>query len=335
MSQAVLELVDLPRVLDQPHLGGDAREVGVGRLVGRDQGVDARVDAALHAGLAGAGQRLRQVVEVAHLDAERGGDLVRGRPAAGPQLAVLAVAEELVGVALRARSGVEDGLAVVDDEDRVGGLVAGEVGVRGVRAEAVVGVVGADLVAAGRQHQTLAGEQLGEPAPALGGVRRHGMRRQVELALAPALAHELGVGLGNGGIVGLGVELLGLVVSRRPPGGCARSRPSLYACARHTKRGLGALPDRLPGMAGRPRNSVAFTVVVTVLSVVGALVHDPRHRPLGSPGVTRPGHRAGRPAGGSAGRLLPVAGPLRARAEGAAGDRPGVGRLRRDRRARW
>ena len=41
--------------------------------------------------------------------------------------------------------------------------------------------------------------------------------------------------------------------------------------ARFAKRARGELPDRLPAVAGRPRNSIAFTVVVTVLSVLGAL----------------------------------------------------------------
>ena len=101
-----------------------------------------RRHAAVHAGLAGRRRARRQVVDVADLEAERGGDLVQRRAAAGPQLAVLAVAEELVGVARRARARVEHGLAVVDDQHGVAGLVAGEVGVRGVGAEAVVGVVG-------------------------------------------------------------------------------------------------------------------------------------------------------------------------------------------------
>ena len=115
----------------------------------------------------------RQVVDVAHLEAEGVGDLLQRRTAAGPQLAVLPVAEELVGVARGARTGVEDGLAVVDHQHGVAGLVAGEVGVRGVGAEAVVGVVGAHLVGAGREHQPLARERLGELRAAL---RPHGRR---------------------------------------------------------------------------------------------------------------------------------------------------------------
>ncbi len=90
------------------------------------------------------------------------------RAATGPQLAVLPVAEELVGVSLGAGAGVEDGLAVLDDEHGVAGLVAAEVGVGGVGAEPVVGVVGTHLVGAGREHQPLARERLREPS---GGAR--------------------------------------------------------------------------------------------------------------------------------------------------------------------
>ena len=58
---------------------------------------------------------------------------------------------------------VEDRLAVLEHEHRVAGLVAGQVRVRGLRAEPVVGVVGAHLEGAGRDHEPLAGEQVGEP----------------------------------------------------------------------------------------------------------------------------------------------------------------------------
>ncbi len=201
-----LELVDLPGVLDQTHLGDDAGEVGVMGLVGVDQLVDGRGDASVHAGLARPRELGGQGVDVPHLETQRRGDLVQRGPAADPQLAVLPVAEELVGGALRARAGVEDALAVVDDEYGVAGEVAREVGVRGVGAEAVVGVVGPHLETAGRQHEALAREGLGQPLPPGRGVRRDGVRRQVQLAVAPALAHEGGVGLGDGRVVRLGVQ---------------------------------------------------------------------------------------------------------------------------------
>ena len=107
---------------------------------------------------------------------ERVGDLLQRRSAADPQLAVHAVAEELVGVAGGARPGVEHRLAVVDHQHRVGGLVAGEVGVGGVGPEAVVGVVGPHLEGAGREHQPLARERLGELAAPRRGVVGDGMR---------------------------------------------------------------------------------------------------------------------------------------------------------------
>ena len=161
----LLELPDLPLVLDQAQLVGDAGEVlvAVVRL----------------AGLAVVVER-RQVLDVADLDAEGVGDLLQRRAAAGPQLAVLPVAEELVGVALGAGPGVEHRLAVLDDQDRVAGLVAGEVGVGGVGPEAVVGVVRAHLVGAGRQHQPVVGERLGELRAARGGPVGHRVPRHVE-----------------------------------------------------------------------------------------------------------------------------------------------------------
>ena len=182
----------------------------------------------------------RQVLDVAHLDAERVGDLLRRRAAPGPQLAVLAVAEELVGVALGARAGVEHGLAVVDDQHGVGGLVAGEVGVGGVGAEAVVGVVGAHLVGAGRQHEALAGERLGQLRAAGGGPVGDGVARQLQVAVAPALAHEGGVGGGHGGVVRLGLRL----------GRCGGGRQGSRRGSRQSARSRGHCTPRRAARAG-------------------------------------------------------------------------------------
>jgi hypothetical protein len=201
-----LELGDLPVVLDQPHLGDHPGEVGVAGLVGRHDPVDVAGDAAVDPGLAGAAEVGGEAVDVAHLEPQGVRDLLQGRAAAHPELAVLAVAEELVGGALRSRPGVEHALAVLDDQDGVAGLVAAEVGVGGVGPEAVVGVVGPHLEASGRQHQALPWEGLGEPLPASRGVRRDRVRRQVELAVTPALAHELRVGLRDGRVVRLGLQ---------------------------------------------------------------------------------------------------------------------------------
>ncbi len=205
-----LELGDLPVVLDQPRLADHAREVLVQRGVGGDHPVDAGRDAAQHAGLGRPVGRegVLEPVDVAALDAEGRRELVQGGAAPDPELAVLAVAEELVGLARGARPRVEDGLAVLDHQDRVAGLVAAEVGVRGVGAEAVVGVVGAHLEGAGRQHQPLAGEHRRQPRAALGGPVGHRLAGQVELTVAPAGAHEGGVGLRYGGVVLLGLRLV-------------------------------------------------------------------------------------------------------------------------------
>ena len=222
-----LELGDLPRVLDQAELGEHPGEVGVAGVVAGDEGVDARVDAAEHPCLRGAPSRSGELVEVAGLQAEGVGDLPQRRAAADPQLAVLPVAEELVGVARAARPRVEHGLAVLDDQDRVAGLVAAEVGVRRLGAEAVVGVVGADLEAAGGHDEPLARELLGQPLAA--GARPLGdrVRRQVELAVAPAGAHERGVGLGHRRVVALGVKLFvsASVTAHSTSGASLRCRP--------------------------------------------------------------------------------------------------------------
>lgn len=80
-----------------------------------------------------------------------------------------------------------------EDEERVLGLVAGEVDVLGGRAERVVRVVGADLEIAGRDYQTLAGEAGGEGGAALGGVGGLLDRAQVlQLGVGPPRGHQLG-----------------------------------------------------------------------------------------------------------------------------------------------
>ena len=81
-------------------------------------------------------------------------------------------------------------------------------------------------------------------------------------------------------------------------------------------------------MPARRRESVAFTVV-TVLCCSARPMRD--HRPSGAP-VPGPGHPARGCAGRPADRLLHLAGPLRARAEVAAGRWAAVGNVRRHRR---
>ena len=84
------------------------------------------------------------------------------RAPAGPQLAVRRSRKNSSVCRGRARPGVEHRLAVLDHQHRVAGLVAGQVHVRGVRPEPVVGVVGAHLELAGRDDQPLARERVGQ-----------------------------------------------------------------------------------------------------------------------------------------------------------------------------
>src|SRR5690349_18858012 len=83
------------------------RAKSVARLVARDLAVHPGVDAAQHPGLDGVAEDGGELVDVAGGDTERCRDLAEGGPATDPQLAVLAVAEELVGVPRAARSCVQ------------------------------------------------------------------------------------------------------------------------------------------------------------------------------------------------------------------------------------
>ncbi len=313
--------------------------------------------------LAEARSRLGQLVEVAHRRARARRDLAQRRAAAGPQLAVLPVPEELVGLARGARPRVEHRLAVLDDEHRVAGLVAGQVGVRGVRPEAVVGVVGAHLEAAGRDDQPLAGEGSASRARRRGRPGGHGVRRQVELAVAPARAHEGGVGLGHGLVVALGAggrvgvvlgngRCVGVVVAHavtvrraeprcrrqlapwRPPIGSARmtGAAEFRAAARRRRPSLPPVPAGAAPSAAPPRQPSCSPSLVTL-----ALLARRRGDGPGAARQQRP-ERA-RQSGwcsrllpvGPAGRLLPLARPLRARAGAAARARVRLGRPRRHR----
>ena len=276
-----------------------------------------------------------------HLEPQRVRDLPQRRATPDPQLAVHAVPEELVAVAARARPGVEHGLAVLDDQDGVAGLVAAVVGVRGVGPEAVLGVVGTHLERARGQDQALAGEHRGERgAPAGRGVGDR-VPGQVEVGAAPALPHELRVRLRHGRVVRLRVQVLGQrLPALRGRGVECRLVAGVAAHPARVRRSgaPGPAPVTLLRMDGATatgqvkvrRDSRAFTVVVGVLVV-------PRRHPDAARGrhLQRPRHHArrdgpGRRAGGPAGALLPVARPLRARAAPAAPHGSAVGRLRRD-----
>ena len=254
-----LQLAQLPLVLDETQLGEDAGEVAVAAGVPGDEGVDASIDPAQHAGLGRAAQTALELVEVAGLDAERVRDLLQGGAAPCPELAVLPVPEELVGLARAARPGVEHGLAALDHQHGVAGLVAAEVGVRGLGAEAEVGVVRAHLEAARRDRPAARGGTPRRAAPTGLGPGRDRVCREVELALAPAGAHEGGVGLGHGRVVALRHRLVTL--------GWRRSRGCPW---RQLTRPLYVRGSRYATRMQR-RRSAAFTIVVTLVMFVGAI----------------------------------------------------------------
>ena len=192
MSQASWSCGDLPLVLDQPHLG-DARgrsrasRALVGRRPARSTG---RRHAAEHPGLAGAARarassssmwRTSRPERVARSPSATGAGRPTARRTAGRGRTRRSRASERgpgVEHATRRPSMTQHGVA---------GLVAGEVGVGGVGAEPVVGVVGAHLVAARRAAPAA---RRGRSRPAGPGARRHGSATgcagEVELAVAPA-----------------------------------------------------------------------------------------------------------------------------------------------------
>ena len=116
--------------------------------------------------------------------------------------------------------------------------------------------------------------------------------------------------------------------------GCAVSGVVSSVTRPTLRRGIGppATCGYASAMLQTRRNSIAFTVVVTVLVCLGALPILVIIALSGAPKSMVLATGAGRAAGGPAGGRLPVAGPLRARAEEAARVRPALGRLRRDRR---
>ena len=128
-------------------------EVLVEGLVGGHHRVHRGREPAQHPGL-GAAVAVRPSSSSSmwrHSMPERGRDLVERGAAPDPQLAVLPVAEELVGVARRARPRVERRTRRPRSTSTASLVwLPAEVGVRGVGAEPVVGVVGADLVASRR-----------------------------------------------------------------------------------------------------------------------------------------------------------------------------------------
>ena len=210
--------------------------------VGGDHPVDRRRHAAVHAGLAGAATGRPASWSMWRTgEAEGRRHLAQGGALADPQRAVLAVAEELVGVAAR----------------RAGGRRARP---RRRRSPARRRWSGCRRSRRGRCRRG-SGSRCRRSAPcsrrraapaarrgtsrrgacaAGGGVRRDRVPRQVGLAVAPARAHEGGVRLGDGGVVRLGREL--------DPGVPGRSR----AWSRRSPASLYAARARRPGGARLP-----------------------------------------------------------------------------------
>ncbi len=213
-----LQLFDLPGVLDQAQLGEDGGEFAVLAGGGAPPGglvhlcVGAGQDAG---GRLWAGEQLGQVVEVFGAYSGEPGGFGEVGAGADPELAVAAVAVELAAVARGSGAQVEDGFVAFgacrfEDEDVVGLVLAGESGepdVRAVRAEAVVQVVAADLEAAGRDDQPLAGEGGAEAGAAAGeAVVAGDAEVGGEGGGGPAGAHEGGEGGGDREVVAPGVE---------------------------------------------------------------------------------------------------------------------------------
>jgi hypothetical protein len=203
----LLQLRDLPLVLDQLELGEELGQLAVAAhrgigLVGEDGAVDVRVQAAQHPGTSGGalGEGAAEFRVRRGLDAQLGRLLGQRVRAADPQLAV-AAAEERVGVLgialVRVEHRVVTGTARAQHEHAVRVAVAGQVDEVAARPECVVGVVGPHLLVAGRDDQRLAGERLGQRRAPLGVVRRLRTRRDRERVLAPAAAHELQERLGK------------------------------------------------------------------------------------------------------------------------------------------
>lgn len=140
-------------------------------------------------------ERLGQLPYVLAGDAEQRLGLVQAVAPADPQLAH-AVEPELAVLTVGAGQPVDRRLVAVlrglQDQDAVVGLVAGEVDVLRRGAEVVLGVVGAGLQVARRDHQPLAGEARGQCGAAAGGVRGLLDRLQVaQLGVGPAALHVL------------------------------------------------------------------------------------------------------------------------------------------------
>ncbi len=247
-----------------------------------------------------------ELVDVAGGEAELELEVLDGRARPDPELAVARVGEELVGVAVGERAEVQDGLvagalAVVagdglEDEDGVGlavGAEAGEPGEGGVRAEHVVGVVAADLEAAGGHDDALLrvrGAQHGTP---LGGPRGGGgLLGGGGDPRGPVLAHEGAelVGGRPGAVVGL---LLLFTHPAMLPRGPGVSRATPLSCRFATGGGPGEGGGMGRHTAPRRRGPLVVTgATAGLLTAPASSSASPRARhPRSRPSCERPGRR--------------------------------------------
>src|SRR5690606_2334192 len=209
-GDGLLQLADLEIVLDEPHLGEDGGELGILPGARLDRLVDALGKAAQHADARAlqACQILGELGEPAALvHRESSPALLHPEPGSNPELALVAIEEE--GLVAAAGVGLDEEDVLVpllafglEDEDAVGLRVPGEVVEVAARTEAVVGVVGADLLVPGGDHEILAWKALGEgPTPRVE-VLRAPDRCDPSLPLRfPVLEHELAEGVRRSGVV--------------------------------------------------------------------------------------------------------------------------------------
>ncbi len=271
--------------------------------------------------------------------------LQRGTPAR-PQLAVHAVAEELVGVARRPRARVQHRLAVLDHEHGVAGLVARTGGCARSTAGTGSRCRWSAPCSCRRAPPAARRGSLGQPLAARCAAQSAtGCGGEVELAVAPAGAHEGGVRLGHGLVVASAVirGCSARVLCSASYVGVHGSARLLIGCgvtwtvddALDGRRRHGRLPPQAtrapPAIPPAVRSRVRWWPSSRSWSRWRCSVGASSWRSCCSPPARRTrsavGLAAGAAARRTAGRLLPLARPLRARAGAAAGVAFGWGAL--------
>ena len=173
------QLLDFVVVLDQAQLGEQLCQFGIPGLRGLEIGLDlgaSEVDDSVDAGVGLSDEAHGDRSEVLRDGVIDGGGALRGDAGHGghgfevgarsdPVLAVAGIREELLGIGSGTGAEVQRHVVAVtlgfEDENGVGlgiGFEAGEVDERGMSAEAVVGVVRADLESAGGDDEPFARE---------------------------------------------------------------------------------------------------------------------------------------------------------------------------------